>query len=872
MVVLYGSQTGTAQEIARNLAAEALARGFRASVSSANELGFANVSRDKTPVLVLVCSSTGDGDPPDNAANFFASARRKAPEGAAAPPLAGVAYTVLGLGDSNYTRFMYVPRSLKKSLAELGAREFYACAEADEVEGVENVVEPWTEGIWPALQRAVDAAAAGGAGGPADAGPPAAQSGAAAMPAKPSTPEAPTPATAQQLEAAATAIAGDGLADGKPSEAVQPSEAPAAAGADGADGPQAVSDAVTNGAQLPRADASDARTEPAAAGGDIAPAAAQGPSPMNGASAATAAPAAAAVEQDDAASVSSPRPGSSVSEADQGPSTPGGTLRKSVEAIRLSKDVARRSVERNRRSSTDSQPSSRLQAKPINVNFPKRDETVVKRKDEQSYGLLMGLAPVGVDTKGAPALLPCRIRLAWEKDAAAARAVVQREAGQPSREQLQHVDPDGMYSAAQPFWSHIVDARYETALWSDRKVLHIDLGVRGSGMHYRPGDSIGVLPVNPPDLVANLLKRLNKPADAVLTVQAVQGSAPAHLPSPASLGFVLSRCVDLTGPTKKSVLRLLAEHCHDAAERRTLTFFCAKAGKDAYAHEVAEHQPSLLDLLVRFPSCSPPLDALLDALPPLTPRMYSVSSSQRHVAPATGGGAGGTPRGPANKDKLSVALSVVRFKTRYGTRTGVASTWLDRLAHPYSADAMGPPAEPVLVPIFLKRGGDFRLPDDLAAPIIMIGPGTGVAPFRGFLQERRALAAEQGLPRDAVGAAWLFFGCRREDEDYLYKDDLEAFVADGTLSKLLVAFSRAQADKVYVQDLLKQHGEAVWALVQAGAYVYVCGDGAGMAKDVHAALQTIAMAHGGMGADEAAAFFTQLAQEQRRYLRDIWSA
>lgn len=255
---------------------------------------------------------------------------------------------------------------------------------------------------------------------------------------------------------------------------------------------------------------------------------------------------------------------------------------------------------------------------------------------------------------------------------------------------------------------------YETAFWSDRKVLHLELSIRGSNIAYSPGDAIGVLPANHPDLVANLCKRLNLNADRVFYISAPKDTsqagdaaseageaAPAtpagrpatHIPSPCSIGeapaggsarmsfvcpskgarshtiyhrirahptstnptlnptgYAFANCVDLTSPARKSLLRLLAEHAHDASEKRTLLFLSAKGGKDAYAHEIAEHQPSLLDLLVRFPSVTPPLDALLDALPPLAPRMYSITSSRRDSA-----------KGP---NRLSVALSVVRFKTR----------------------------------------------------------------------------------------------------------------------------------------------------------------------------------------------------------------
>ncbi len=161
VVVLYASQTGTCQEIARNLAAEALEKGYNATCASMNEHGFPSLSPTRSPYLIVVASSTGDGDPPDNAAAFYLALRKKG-SADAEKPLTGVRFTLLGLGDSNYTRFMYVPRGIKTRLAELGADEFYPCAEADEVDGVENTVEPWSEGLWDALAKVM---VAGGKGG-----------------------------------------------------------------------------------------------------------------------------------------------------------------------------------------------------------------------------------------------------------------------------------------------------------------------------------------------------------------------------------------------------------------------------------------------------------------------------------------------------------------------------------------------------------------------------------------------------------------------------------------------------------------------------------------------------------------------------------
>lgn len=186
-----------------------------------------------------------------------------------------------------------------------------------------------------------------------------------------------------------------------------------------------------------------------------------------------------------------------------------------------------------------------------------------------------------------------------------------------------------------------------------------------------------------------------------------------------------------------------------------------------------------------------------------------------------------------------------------------------------------PQAAGVKLPLYLRRGGCFGLPvhtdtglPNLAAPMLMIGPGTGVAPFRGFLQQRQRLAEQHGSP---VAPAWLYFGCRQEHEDFLYQEDLKAFEAAGTLSKLRVAFSRAQSSKVYVQDLLKQDAQHVFELLQHPAvHVYVCGDGASMAKDVQNTLVGILESAGGLSAGDASAFLTAMTKQQR-YIRDIWS-
>lgn len=267
-----------------------------------------------------------------------------------------------------------------------------------------------------------------------------------------------------------------------------------------------------------------------------------------------------------------------------------------------------------------------------------------------------------------------------------------------------------------------------------------------------------------------------------------------------------------------------------------------RGGKDAYKAEIMAGQPSLADLLQQFPSCKPPLAHLLEALTPLATRLYSLTSS-----PA------------AHPDAAHVAFSVVRYRTeRYGEHAGVATNFIKARC------ARGDGAR---LAVFLRPNESFRPPSDLAAPLIMVGPGTGVAPFRGFLQERAAKAAA-GAP---LGASWLFFGCRKREEDFLYRSELEGFAAAGHLTHLVTAFSREGAEKVYVQHRMREAGAQLSALIlEQGAYVMVCGDGAHMAKDVNQCLVDILVEHGGLTAAAASAKLAEMTK-LRRYVRDIWS-
>ncbi|MEU1122105.1 bifunctional nitrate reductase/sulfite reductase flavoprotein subunit alpha [Streptomyces sp. NPDC005899] len=335
-------------------------------------------------------------------------------------------------------------------------------------------------------------------------------------------------------------------------------------------------------------------------------------------------------------------------------------------------------------------------------------------------------------------------------------------------------------------------------------------------LDYRVGDALGVVPLNCPGLVAEWL-----------AVTGLDPAAPVDVPGTGAvpLGEALHRHLDLARITP-GLLRMVADRTHD----RTLKKLLRADNKGELAQWTWGRQA--IDVIAEH-SARATAAEWTAALARLRPRLYSISSS-----PLTD---------PA---LVRLTVSVVRYENHHGKpRKGVASTFL--------ADA---PADS-RVPVFVQRSPHFRPPADPATPMVMVGPGTGVAPFLGFLDERRALGHR--------AANWLFFGEQRRATDFYYRDELEALRSDGTLTRLDTAFSRDQRAKVYVQDRMREHGAQLWSWLQEGAHLYVCGDASRMAKDVDQALREIATAHGGLPEDAAAAYVKQLAAD-KRYLRDVY--
>jgi sulfite reductase (NADPH) flavoprotein alpha-component len=362
----------------------------------------------------------------------------------------------------------------------------------------------------------------------------------------------------------------------------------------------------------------------------------------------------------------------------------------------------------------------------------------------------------------------------------------------------------------------VLSAAPLTGAGSAKDVRHVVIDLGASGLSYEPGDSLGIAAHNDPALVAACIAALD--ADP---------AAPAPCPDGTDrpLAEALTSYLDIARPLDRT-LDLLAmvatDPGHAAALRRLAD------GED----DAEPADADLLDLLLAFPSARPPLPDLARALPALKPRLYSIASS---------------PLGAPGQVHLCV--SHVRETRRGRLRAGVASGFLAQHATSHGD---------ILAHV---QPSHFRLPADPKIPVIMVGPGTGIAPFRAFLQHRAA----QGVS----GRTWLFFGDQHRATDFLYEQELAAWHRSGTLSRLDVAFSRDQAAKVYVQDRMLESGPDLWRWLQDGGHFYVCGDATRMARDVDAALRRIAMTEGRLDEGQAKDWIVALAR-QGRYLRDVY--
>lgn len=347
---------------------------------------------------------------------------------------------------------------------------------------------------------------------------------------------------------------------------------------------------------------------------------------------------------------------------------------------------------------------------------------------------------------------------------------------------------------------------------SEKATYHLELDISASGLEYEVGDSLGIFPRNDPELVDRVLAALHAPAGFPIgdtTLRQV-------LEDDLSLGLAPDMLFELlsyvTGGARRAKAKALARGEDPDGDAATLDVLAA------------------LEKLVGRP---PDPEAFVEALEPLQPRLYSISSSHK-----------------ANPGRVALTVDHVHYRVGERERLGVASTFLARALQPGDT-----------VRAYVQRSHGFALPADGATPIIMVGPGTGIAPFRAFLQERQATAAE--------GPAWLFFGHQRRAADFFYEDELHDFLASGTLAKLSLAWSRDTDRKIYVQDRMRDEAELLWSWISQGAHIYICGDATRMAVDVETALATVCEQHGGMDSTSAKLFLKDL-RGRGRFQTDVY--
>jgi sulfite reductase (NADPH) flavoprotein alpha-component len=347
---------------------------------------------------------------------------------------------------------------------------------------------------------------------------------------------------------------------------------------------------------------------------------------------------------------------------------------------------------------------------------------------------------------------------------------------------------------------------------SAKTTWHVEFDLSEGGLDYVVGDSFGVFPKNHPGL-----------ADAVL---AALGADPRRAVGGKTLRDALIEDVSLGAPPDN--LFQLFSHLLGGEKRAKARALANGEDPDGDADTL-----DVLASLRKFDSARPDAEALLEALDPLQPRLYSISSSPK-----------------ANPGRVSLTVDAVRYRIGPRDRLGVASTYLGERAGPGET-----------MKAYVQRAHGFRLPDDPTKPIVMVGPGTGVAPFRAFLQERQACGAS--------GRNWLFFGHQRRQHDFFYEDEFEALRKSGCLTRASLAWSRDGDEKFYVQDRMREVGPDLWRWIAEGAHFYVCGDAKRMAKDVERALVEIAAEHGARSTEDAIAFVASL-KKSGRYQADVY--
>ena len=382
--------------------------------------------------------------------------------------------------------------------------------------------------------------------------------------------------------------------------------------------------------------------------------------------------------------------------------------------------------------------------------------------------------------------------------------------------------PLSAYTKDNPLPAKLLENRVLNKDGSSKDTRHLVVDIAGSGLTYQVGDSLGIFASNRPQIVEELIELMGFTGNEPVI--------PQRMTAAISLREALTDKLSLAGPTKK-ILETFAAKTADSKEQAQLASLLAADA--AEAREAFLEQREYIDLIEEFPGVKLGAQELVDHLRRLMPRLYSIASSP-----------------VLHPSQVHLTVAPVRYESNGRRRYGVCSTFLaDRVTRRKTS-----------IPVFVAES-HFGLPEDSTKDIIMVGPGTGVAPFRAFTQERVAT--------QATGRNWLFFGDQHEATDYLYAEEWKNLLTAGKLARVDLAFSRDQARKVYVQDRMREAATELWSWIKGGAHFYVCGDARRMAKDVDLALHQIISEQGGLDVAQAAEY-VKLMKKEKRYQRDVY--
>lgn len=373
------------------------------------------------------------------------------------------------------------------------------------------------------------------------------------------------------------------------------------------------------------------------------------------------------------------------------------------------------------------------------------------------------------------------------------------------------------FDKSNPFGSELRERVLLNGKGTAKETWHYEFSLEGSGLTYEPGDSLGVIPVNAPDVVEGLMKVAKLTGSEKVEVPDVGGKA---------LAYALAENLDITALSRPVLTKL-----QEATKSKKLATLLGEGAKEKLKDYL--HGRWIVDAIEDFAPKGLSAEALVSILRPLPPRLYSIASSPL-----------------AHPDEVHLTVSSVRYESFGRERKGVASTYLADLVK--QGDK---------VPVYTNQNKNFRLPVSGDTPIIMVGPGTGVAPFRAFVEHRGA--------QEQKGKSWLFFGDQRYTFDFLYQVEWQDHLASGALTKLDVAFSRDQPEKIYVQQRMLERGKDLYAWLEEGAHFYVCGDATRMAHDVNEALLSIIEKQGGKSREAAETYVEDL-KKAKRYQRDVY--